>query len=79
LQDVHSPIQGQPHFVQGALVIFGIGFLALIAAEPLQAVSMLSESFALALAVVAGHCGFPLKTTARLPDNEFVGSSRRKL
>jgi hypothetical protein len=39
---------------------------------------MLSETFALNFAVVAGH-GFFLETTTCLPDNDFAGSSRRKL
>ena len=40
---------------------------------------MLSEALAGGLAIVAGHGGFPLETTTCLPDNEFAGSSRRKL
>jgi hypothetical protein len=60
-------------------VFFGECLGALVAAIALEAVSVLSEAPALNLAIVAGHCGFPLKTTACLPDNEFAGSSRRKL
>ena len=60
-------------------MIFGVGFLALIAAEALEAVSVLSEPLALTLAVVARHGAFPLESHSVLPDNEFAGSSRRKL
>jgi hypothetical protein len=40
---------------------------------------VLSEALAGGAAIVAGHGGFPLVTTACLPDNDFAGSSRRKL
>jgi hypothetical protein len=79
LEEIHSFIHRQPHLVQRALVILCIGSVALIAAKTLEAVSMLSEPLALTLAIVAGHCGFPLKTTAFMPDNEFAGSSRLRL
>jgi hypothetical protein len=40
---------------------------------------VLSKPFALALAVVARHGTFPLVSHSVSPDNEFAGSSRRKL
>jgi hypothetical protein len=60
-------------------MIFGERLGALIAAVALEAVSVLSKALAGGPAIVAGHGGFPLVTTACLPDNEFAGSSRRKL
>jgi hypothetical protein len=60
-------------------VVFSEGAAALLAAEALEAVTMLPEAFAAHPAIVAGHCGFSLESTAGLPDNEFAGSSRRKL
>jgi hypothetical protein len=35
LQDGHGAVYRQPHLVQRALVIFGVGFPALVAAEAL--------------------------------------------
>lgn len=61
------------------LVIFGVGLAALITTEALKAVSVLSEPSALSLAIVAGHCGFPLESHSVWPDNEFAGSSRLRL
>jgi hypothetical protein len=40
-------------------VIFGKGFAALVAAEALEAVSMLSKTLAGSTAIVAGHETFP--------------------
>lgn len=60
-------------------MIFGVGFAALIAAEALKAVAVLSKALALTLAVVAGNGTFPLESHSLSPDNEFAGSLRRKL
>jgi hypothetical protein len=60
-------------------VLFGERLGALVAAVALKTVSVLSEALADGLARMAGHGGFPLVTTACLPDNDFAGSSRRKL
>jgi hypothetical protein len=60
-------------------VIFGEGAAALFAAEALEAITMLPKPFAGDPADVAGHWDFPLESHSRLPDNEFAGSSRRKL
>ena len=79
LQDAHGPVEKEPHFVERALMIFGVGFPALNATEALKTVSMLSKALAGRLAIVASHGGFPLVTAACLPDNDFAGSSRRKL
>jgi len=67
-QHALSLIQRQAHIVQRALVIFCVGFLALIAAEALKAVSMLSETLAGGTAVVAGH-GFSLALSGETRHN----------
>jgi hypothetical protein len=55
------------------------GLGALVAAIALEAVSVLSEALALNLAGMARHGTFPLESHSVSPDNEFAGSSRRKL
>jgi hypothetical protein len=42
-------------------VFFREGLAALVTAEALEAVSVLSKAFAGCTAIMAGHCGFPLK------------------
>ena len=42
-------------------MFFGKGLAALVTAEPLEAVSVLSKAFASGTAIMAGHCGFSLK------------------
>jgi hypothetical protein len=43
-------------------MLFGECLAALVAAEALEAVSVLSEALALNLAGMAGHCEFPLSS-----------------
>jgi hypothetical protein len=50
-------------------VIFGEGLAALIAAEALKAVSVLSEALAGGAAVVAGHDGFSLALSGETRHN----------
>jgi len=59
-QDHLSLIHRQAHFVQGTLVLFGEGFVALVAAEALEAVAVLSKALADDTAGMAGHGCFPL-------------------
>jgi hypothetical protein len=57
-------------------MIFGEGFPALRATIALKAVPMFTKAIANGLARMARHCGIPLVSHSRLPDNEFAGSSR---
>jgi hypothetical protein len=52
-------------------VLFGIGFLALFAAESLEAVSMPSKPFALNLAGMAGHGFSPLALSGEKSHNSY--------
>ena len=60
-------------------MLFGERLGTLVATEALEAVSVLSETLARRLAIVTGHGTFPLESHSQLPDNNFAGSSRRKL
>jgi hypothetical protein len=52
-------VYGQPHFIEPSVVRFQVRLGALAAAVALKAAPIFPESFAFALAVVAGHRSLP--------------------
>jgi len=67
------------HAVQRLFLRLQERLRALATLIPLITLAVASMAFAFGSAIVAGHCGSPVESTADLPDNGVAGPSRTDL